>query len=142
MSSNFGDFFREKRKNSKYSGENGAIELSRKLGISRATIYNWEKSDGIPSKLNWEKLNEIFGVNLEYLYYNRDTISVDDVKRLISDGAEGDARRLKNEDLEVLIDKTYNDVKENTNLKFWYLYNLGAYSTELAKRLEKELKDD
>lgn len=140
MSSDFGDFFKEKRKNSNFSGDDGAIELSKRLGISRATVYNWEKSEKIPARLKWDKLNEVFGVNLESLYLNRDSITVDDVKRILKEGTEGDARRLSNEDLTELIDKTYADAKEHTRLRYWHLYNLGAYSTELARRLEKETR--
>lgn len=100
--------------------------------------------DAIPRIDKIKKIADYFGID--------SVVLVDDTKDLpfkyhykgimnvIEGGCEGDARRLSNEDLTELIDKTYADAKKHTRLRYWHLYNLGAYSTELARRLEKETR--
>ena len=80
MSRNFGEFFREYRKKSKLSGDDGAIELADILNVSRATIYNWEKSEKVPNRLNWQKLNDVFCENLESIFYNLQVVPNDKSK--------------------------------------------------------------
>ena len=80
MSRNFGEFFREYRKKSKFSGDDGAIELADILNVSRATIYNWEKSEKVPNRLNWQKLNDVFCENLESIFYNLQVVPNDKSK--------------------------------------------------------------
>jgi hypothetical protein len=67
---NFGLFLKKLRKKSRFRGENGAIKLARELGVSRATIYNWEKSNGVPNRLEWARLSVCFGKNLE-IHFNQ-----------------------------------------------------------------------
>lgn len=70
MSSNFGEFFRVLRKNSKFSGEDGAIRLGDAINVSRATIYNWERSAKIPARIDWNKINFVFEDDIRERYIN------------------------------------------------------------------------
>ena len=84
MSRNFGDFFKECRKMSKFNGDEGAIELANLLNISRATIYNWEKSEKVPARLHWESVNSVFGKNLEEMFYRPQNDDADKTKMYLN----------------------------------------------------------
>ncbi len=45
-------------------------DLADALGVSRKTIYNWEKSGNIPQKA-LQKMSEIFNCSVDYLISHR-----------------------------------------------------------------------
>lgn len=80
-------------------------ELSRKVGISRAAVAQWEMGETEPSAANLRKVANILGVTLEWLGQGRGTAASPQagVAPLSSDGVLVDLKKIPAEQAKLLL---------------------------------------
>ena len=42
--------------------------LSKAIGVSKDTVYNWENGKAIPTAINLRKLSELSGIPMDYIF--------------------------------------------------------------------------
>lgn len=49
-------------------------ELAEILGVSNATIVNWEKGNSEPNLTQLRKISELSGIPLDFIFYHKNSI--------------------------------------------------------------------
>lgn len=89
-----GEKIKETRKKTGLSQE----QLSEKLGISRSAVAKWETDKGFPDVDNLKALSRLFGVSIDYLLNNDESLEKPATRQPtdLSTSEDGSDRKRKN----------------------------------------------
>lgn len=75
-------------------------ELARKLGIAFSTVHRWFNEDRMPNYVTLQKLADIFGVSVEWLMGQTDSVNEEEIFDPSTMLTDADPDTIKEDDLD------------------------------------------